>query len=60
MNMVAVKAKAKEMGIQTAKMRKAELIRAIQQAEGHFPCFETAKDYCDQMDCCWREDCLPQ
>jgi hypothetical protein len=60
MNMVAVKAKAKAIGIKTGKMRKAELIRTIQQAEGNSPCFQTLKDDCGQQDCCWREDCLPQ
>lgn len=60
MNMVAVKTKATAMGIKTGKMRKAELIRMIQQTEGHSPCFETAKNDCDQHDCCWREDCVPQ
>jgi hypothetical protein len=35
-----------------------ELIRRIQRAEGNFDCFGTAIDYCDQSQCCFREDCL--
>jgi hypothetical protein len=56
--MTQIKAKAKELGIKPGKMRKAELIREIQKAEGNFECFGTADNSCDQMDCCWREDCI--
>jgi len=58
MKMTEIKKIAKDMGIKPGKMRKAELIRAIQQQEGNFPCFMTAEGHCDQMDCCWRDDCL--
>lgn len=51
---------AKARGIKTARRRKGDIIRAIQQAEGNFPCFGTAVDgCCDQGGCAWREDCLP-
>lgn len=53
-----VRKKARAAGVDAAKMKKAELIRAIQSAEGSFPCFGTAPAECDQMDCCWRGDCL--
>lgn len=59
MKMVDVKAKAKLFGIKTIQKKKADLIRLIQRAEGNFDCFGTAKEYCDQRDCCFREDCLP-
>lgn len=36
----------------------AELIRKIQRKEGNFGCFGTALNYCDQSQCCFREDCL--
>jgi hypothetical protein len=40
-------------------MKKAELIRAIQSAEGNSPCFQTnASDTCGQKDCCWHDDCM--
>ncbi len=59
MNMTEIKEKAKQLGIQVGKMKKVDLIRAIQSKEGNFPCFETAKDYCNQLTCAWRKACLP-
>ncbi|MCX5863849.1 MAG: hypothetical protein NTW42_02085 [Deltaproteobacteria bacterium] len=59
MDMTQVKEKAKQLGIQVGKMKKVDLIRAIQSKEGNFPCFETAKDYCSQLTCAWRKACLP-
>ncbi len=54
-----VRAKAKALGLKnTFGLTKAELIRRIQKAEGNFDCFGTAKDYCDQLQCCFREDCF--
>lgn len=50
--------RARALGIKTSRLRKAELIRAIQVAEGNFPCFGTADGFCDRYDCLWREDCL--
>jgi hypothetical protein len=50
---------AKGLGVGTKGMGKADLIRAIQQAEGYFDCFGTAVDEeCDQESCLWREDCF--
>lgn len=49
---------AKQHNIKVGKMKKAELIRAIQQAENNHVCFETAQaDTCGQATCLWREDC---
>ncbi len=54
-----LKEKAIKLGIKPKiGMKKEELIRSIQTAEGNFSCFGTAKDYCDQMSCSWRGDCL--
>jgi hypothetical protein len=53
-----IKKIAVQKGISPQKMKKAEMIRAIQVQEGNFPCYETAKDYCDRQDCLWQEDCL--
>jgi hypothetical protein len=58
MNMKQVKDKAKTLDLKPGRMKKAELILAIQTAEGNSPCFETARDECDQAECCWREDCV--
>ena len=58
MKMIDIKAKAKDLGIKPGKMRKEDLIRAIQEKEGNFPCFGSATEHCSQEDCSWREDCL--
>jgi hypothetical protein len=49
---------AKKMGIKTRGLRKADMIKEIQRTEGNFDCFGTATDYCDQMGCLFRNDCL--
>jgi len=49
---------AKSFGLEVAGLRKAELIRTIQRAEGNFDCFGTAIEHCDQTDCLFRKDCL--
>ncbi|KPL18107.1 MAG: hypothetical protein AMJ92_09475 [candidate division Zixibacteria bacterium SM23_81] len=50
---------AKKIGLKvSSKTLKGDLIRQIQRAEGNFDCFGTATDYCDQLRCWWREDCL--
>lgn len=41
-----------------SKLRKADLVRAIQSHEGNYPCYGTADGECDRTDCLWREDCL--
>jgi len=58
MKIVDVRRKANEMGLTVGIMKKADMIRAIQVAEGNLPCFGTAPGYCDQIDCLWRDDCL--
>ncbi len=54
-----IKKKAKSLGINPGKMKKAEAILAIQKAEGNTPCFGTGTPACPYRDCCWREDCIP-
>ena len=50
---------AKTKGIKTGNMKKENIIRAIQRAEGNFDCFGTASQgVCNQATCLWREDCL--
>ena len=59
MELKGLKEKASKLGIKPKIwMKKEELIRSIQTAEGNFPCFGTAKDYCDQLSCCFRDGCL--
>ncbi len=55
-----IKKKAKAMGITNSKLEKEELVHAIQESEGNFPCYKTAGDFCDQVECYWRDDCLSE
>ena len=58
MKMNTIQKKARVMGLKPGKSKKADLIRMIQDKEGNDTCFQSAKDFCDQEDCCWRGDCL--
>lgn len=59
MRLSEIEKKAKRLGIKdTWKYSKRDLIKSIQRAEGNFDCFGNATDYCDQLACCWRSDCL--
>ena len=59
MNMQEIRGIAKNFGIKTSRMTKANLIRTIQLSEGNFDCFASAVDgECDQSGCIWREDCF--
>ena len=49
---------ARELGVKPGKLKKAELIAAIQVAEGNNACFDTGQaSECGQTACLWREDC---
>jgi hypothetical protein len=59
MQITEIKTIAKEYGIKVSKLKKAELIKQIQLAEGNFDCFDTpAVGSCGQEECLWRSDCL--
>ena len=59
MNLKDIKGIAQKQGVKAGKMKKDEIIRAIQRAEGNFDCFGTAvSSHCSQSDCPWMEDCL--
>ena len=58
MNLQTIRGIAKDLGIKSGKMKKADLIRTIQREEGNFDCFGTITDFCDQEQCSWRDDCL--
>lgn len=58
MKLEEIKEIAKQHNIKVGKLKKAELIRAIQQAEGNDVCFESGQSIeCGQPDCLWLEDC---
>lgn len=53
-----IKEIAKQHNIKTGKLKKAELVRAIQAAEQNDICFETGMAAaCNQHECLWRADC---
>ncbi len=59
MTLKQIKEIAKEKNVKTGNMKKENIIRAVQKAEGNFDCFGTATaGYCDQMNCLWRNDCI--
>lgn len=58
MKITTIKEKAKEVGVKPGKIKKIDLIHAIQNAEGNTPCFSSvgAKE-CEEENCLWKEDC---
>ena len=58
MTMGEIKDKAKNLGITPGFMKKTELIRSIQSAEGNTACYGTTNGTCQWTDCCFRADCL--
>lgn len=58
MNMPEIRKKAKTLGITAGKMKKAELIHAIQITEGCNPCFGTSNGQCVYSGCCFIQDCF--
>ena len=58
MKLEEIKKIAKLHDIKVGKLKKTELVRAIQSAEGNDPCFETGQaSGCGQAECLWRTDC---
>jgi len=54
-----IKEIAKLHHIKVGKAKKSDLVRAIQQAEGNLPCFDSSSsEECGQHACFWREDCV--
>ncbi len=59
MNVNEVKKRAVDLGVKVMKgLKKADMIHAIQKAEGNNECFGHSIDFCGQNDCAWRKDCL--
>lgn len=59
MKLDEIKEIAKRHNLKVGKMKKAELVRAIQQAENNDICYETGTaDNCGQDDCIWRGECV--
>jgi hypothetical protein len=61
MKLQEVREIAKKRGLKIGKMKKTELIRAIQETEGNNDCFDTPYvRECNQFSCLWREDCVKE
>jgi hypothetical protein len=59
MKLEEIKEIAKQHNIKVAKLKKTDLVRAIQEAENNEVCFETGTaDNCGQDACLWREACV--
>ncbi len=53
-----IKEIARQRGINPAKLKKVDLVRAIQADEGNPACYMTGfKSECGQLKCLWRDDC---
>ena len=54
-----VRKMAKRMNVNTYRMKKEGVIRAIQQGENNMACFATERvTICNEDKCLWRDDCL--
>jgi hypothetical protein len=50
---------AKGMDINTYRMKKTDIIQAIQRKEENIDCYGTDRvDHCEEQACYWRSDCL--
>lgn len=59
MKLEEIKEIAKQHNIKAGKLKKVDLVRAIQEAEGNEVCFETGTaDNCEQGSCLWRKACV--
>jgi len=58
MKLEEIKTIAQLYSIKVNKMKKSDLVKAIQRAEGNEQCFEAGKSAtCGQIGCSWREIC---
>jgi hypothetical protein len=58
MTLQEIKEVAKQRGLAVGKMKKGEIVRAIQEAEGNDACFDTGKSLeCGQSECLWLRVC---
>lgn len=58
MTVQQIRVMARQLGIQKYwRLRKPDLIRSVQRAEGHDPCF-ASDPQCEHLQCLWRADCM--
>jgi Rho termination factor, N-terminal domain len=59
MNFNHLRKMAKGMGVNTYRMKKTDIIRAIQKAEHNIDCYGTERvTECREASCLWRGDCV--
>ena len=59
MNFNELRKMAKQMGINSHRMKKLRIIRSIQRAENNIECFGTQRvENCCEHACLWRNDCI--
>lgn len=59
MKMDEIRTIARQCNLKTGNLKKADLVRSIQTAEGNSACFDIpGREQCLQTDCLWRKDCL--
>ncbi|MEJ2701958.1 MAG: hypothetical protein P8Z79_05900 [Sedimentisphaerales bacterium] len=59
MTLPNIRVKAKALSLRPGRMKKVDLIHAIQIAEGCTPCYGRSDGNCPYGDCCFRKDCIP-
>ncbi len=61
MNYNEIRKMAKDLNINAFRMKKKDLILAIQQAENNIPCYGTERvSYCQEDTCLWKDDCFSE
>ncbi len=59
MNFQEIRKMAKTMDVKTHRMKKTDLIRAIQKAEENIDCYGSDRAHnCLEQKCLWRSDCV--
>ncbi|MEW6615240.1 MAG: SAP domain-containing protein [Thermodesulfobacteriota bacterium] len=59
MNFNEVRRMAKNLGVNTARRNKTDIIRAIQRAENNIDCYATDRvNNCYEDLCLWKSECL--
>ncbi len=57
MKVTEIRTIARNLGVKNySRLNKADLIRAVQVAEGNSPCYQQIID-CGEHQCLWREEC---
>ena len=60
MKLTEIKKKALEIGIKANGTKKADLIRAIQKAEGNEQSYGSNDGSCPYPKCLWWDDCIQE